>query len=141
LYNSALEHLSQTLVARDLAHTQLLYGEWLRRENRRIDAREQLRAAHEFFVTMGAKQFMTRAEAELLATGERARPRTVDRTGDLTPQELRIATLAAERQTNPEIAAKLFLSPATVDHHLKKVYRKLNVTSRRALGEALRTQT
>ena len=141
MYRSALEYLSHTLVPRDLAHARLLYGEWLRRENRRLDARDHLRAAHEFFATMGAKGFAQRAEGELLATGEQARPRTVDRAADLTPQERRVATLAAERLTNPEIAAKLFLSPATVDYHLRKVYRKLNISSRRQLEEVLRTQS
>ena len=139
MYKSALAHLSQTLVTRDLAYARLLYGEWLRRENRRVDAREQLRLAHEFFVTMGAKDFAKRAEAELLATGERVRPRAVDRTADLTPQERRVASLAAEGQTNSEIAATLFLSSATIDYHLRKVYRKLNIESRRQLGKALRT--
>lgn len=141
MYQSALAHLSQTLVTRDLAHARLLYGEWLRRDNRRVDAREQLRPAHEFFLMMGAKEFAKRTEAELLATGERVRPRTVDRTADLTPQERRVASLAADGLTNSEIAATLFLSSATIDYHLRKVYRKLNIESRRQLGKALRTQT
>ncbi len=136
-YKSALAHLGQTTVTRDLAYARLLYGEWLRRENRRIDAREQLRAAYEYFAAMGARGFAGRAEAELLATGERTPPRRADNLPYLTPQERRVATLAAERLTNPEIAAKLFLSPATVDYHLRKVYRKLHITSRRELAKSL----
>ncbi len=107
--------------------------------NRRVDAREELRAAYEYFTAMGARGFARRAEAELLATGERTRPRTVDEVTYLTPQERRVATLAAERLTSSEIAAKLFLSSATVDYHLRKVYRKLNIASRRQLAESLRT--
>jgi DNA-binding CsgD family transcriptional regulator len=138
MYKSAIAHLGRTIVTRDLAYARLLYGEWLRRENRRVDAREQLRAAYEYFAAMGARGLAGRAEAELLATGERAHPRTPDKLPYLTPQERRVATLAAERLTNPEIAAKLFLSSATVDYHLRKVYRKLNITSRRQLAESLR---
>ena len=139
-FESALGYLAETLVPRDLAYANLLYGEWLRRENRRLDARKHLRHAHEFFVAMGAKDFAKRAQAELLATGERARSRTVERRADLTPQERRVAQLASERLTNPEIAAQLFISSATVDYHLRKVFRKLDVTSRRQLGEVLRSQ-
>ncbi len=139
-FESALGYLAETLVPRDLAYASLLYGEWLRRENRRLDARKHLRHAHEFFVAMGAKDFAKRAQAELLATGERARSRTVERRADLTPQERRVAQLASERLTNPEIAAQLFISSATVDYHLRKVFRKLDVTSRRQLGEVLRSQ-
>lgn len=140
-YRTSISLLEQTLVPRDVAHARLLYGEWLRRENRRLDAREQLRTAHEFFQSMGAKGFADRAKSELLATGERVRSRTVATSSDLTPQERRIATLAAERLSNPEIAAKLFISSATVDYHLRKVFRKLNIASRRELGEALRSHT
>jgi DNA-binding CsgD family transcriptional regulator len=140
LYQEALAFLGRTLVSRDLAHARLLYGEWLRRESRRVEAREQLRAAYDFFLAMGAKGFTKRAEAELLATGEHVRPRTVDRSSDLTPQERRIASLAAQRLSNPEIAAKLFISSTTVDYHLRKVFRKLGIASRRQLGEALRSQ-
>ena len=138
MFTSAIRYLSLTLVTRDVFYARLLYGEWLRRENRRVDARKELRAAHEFFTTMGAKGFAKRAEAELLATGERARTRTIEATPQLTPQERRVASLAAERLTNQKIAEMLFLSPATVDYHLRKVYRKLNITSRRKLEEALR---
>jgi DNA-binding CsgD family transcriptional regulator len=141
MYQSAIGLLADTLVARDLAYAQLLYGEWLRRENRQLDARVQLKAAHDFFVAMGAKAYARRAEAELLATGGHVRSRTVVQRTDLTPQERRIASLGAERLTNPEIAARLYLSPATVDYHLRKVFRKLNITTRRQLGEALRHQT
>jgi DNA-binding CsgD family transcriptional regulator len=141
MYQSAIAMLAKTLVKRDLNYARLLYGEWLRRENRRVEARVQLQAANEFFVAMGAKAFAQRAEAELLATGERARPRRVELKTDLTPQEHRVASLAAERLTNPEIAARLYLSPATVDYHLKKIFRKLNITSRRQLDGALRART
>jgi len=141
MYQSAIAMLAKTLVKRDLSYARLLYGEWLRRENRRVEARVQLQAANEFFVAMGAKAFAQRAEAELLATGERARPRRVELKTDLTPQEHRVASLAAERLTNPEIAARLYLSPATVDYHLKKIFRKLNITSRRQLDGALRART
>jgi DNA-binding CsgD family transcriptional regulator len=141
LYQSAIKMLAKTLVKRDLACARLLYGEWLRREGRRVDARVQLKDAHEFFVEMGATAFALRAEAELLATGERASPRKISTKSDLTPQERRVASLAAERLTNPEIAARLYLSPATVDYHLKKIFRKLGITSRRQLEEALRSQT
>jgi DNA-binding CsgD family transcriptional regulator len=137
MYRSALAHLGRTTVTRDLAYARLLYGEWLRRENRRIDAREQLRRAYEYFEAMGASGYAKRAEAELLATGERVRVRTYDRALDLTPQERRIAALAAQRLTNQEIASRLFLSPATVDYHLRKVYRKLSIGSRRQLAESL----
>jgi DNA-binding CsgD family transcriptional regulator len=137
LFEESVTLLGQTMVPRDIAHTRLLYGEWLRREDRRVDARFQLRAAHEFFVSMGAMGFAKRADAELLATGERVRRRPLGGDNGLTPQELRIAQLAAERYTNPEIASRLFISTVTVDYHLRKVFRKLNVSSRRQLRDAL----
>ena len=137
LYETALTYFRQTAVTRDLAHAQLLYGEWLRRQSRRVDAREQLRAAYEFFTSIGAKGFAARAKAELLATGERVRARAPERSLDLTPQERHIALLAAQRLTNTEIAAQLFLSSSTVDYHLRKVFRKLGIASRRELERAL----
>ena len=113
-----------------LARTQLLHGEWLRCENRRIDARATLRAAHEMFSAMGAEAFAERAARELLATGEKARKRTADTRGQLTAQERQIAVLARDGHSNPEIGAQLFISPRTVEYHLHKVFTKLEITSR-----------
>jgi DNA-binding NarL/FixJ family response regulator len=118
----------------ELARTHLLYGEWLRRERRRIDAREHLRTAFDAFTSMGAEAFARRAERELLATGEHARKRTVDTLGDLTPQEAQISRLAAQGDSNKEIAAQLYISPSTVEYHLHKVFRKLGVKSRTQLA-------
>lgn len=137
LFEDAIRYLEQTSVATDLATTRLAYGEWLRRQNRRIDARNQLRQAHEAFASMGAQGFAERARVELLATGERARRRTEETKNNLTPQEVQIAKMAARGATNPEIAAQLFISTSTVDYHLRKVYRKLGITSRRQLERAL----
>jgi len=130
----SLEALASTVWRTELARTQLVYGEWLRRQKRRIDAREQLRSAYEMFAAMGAKGFAERARVELLATGERARSRQADSAQDLTPRELQIARLAADRATSREIAAQLFISPNTVDYHLRKVFVKLGVRSRRELS-------
>jgi DNA-binding NarL/FixJ family response regulator len=121
----------------ELARTRLLYGEWLRRESRRVDAREQLRVARDALVSMGADGFAERARHELRATGEKVRKRREDTRDDLTPQEEHIARLAREGRTNPEIGAELFLSPRTVEWHLKKVFAKLGITSRRELRDAL----
>ena len=120
-----------------LARAQLVYGEWLRRLGRRTDAREPLRQAHDSFARMGAEAFAERARVALQATGERARKRTVDTLHDLTAQEAQIARLAARGGTNRDIAAQLYISANTVDYHLRKVYRKLDVTSRVQLARTL----
>jgi len=132
-YRESIACLERTRLRMELARGHLLYGEWLRREARRVDAREQLRTAHELFVAMGAAGFAERARHELLATGETVRRRTDDTRDDLTPQEEHIARLAVAGRTNPEIGAELFLSPRTVEWHLHKVYGKLGVSSRREL--------
>ncbi|HTP18382.1 MAG TPA: LuxR C-terminal-related transcriptional regulator [Solirubrobacteraceae bacterium] len=134
LYREAMERLARSRGMVHLARARLLYGEWLRRENRRIDAREQLRAAHEMFIAIGAEGFAERARHELLATGETARKRTDDERGVLTPQEAHIARLAREGLSNPEIGAQLFVSPRTVQYHLRKVFMKLDITSRSQLS-------
>jgi DNA-binding CsgD family transcriptional regulator len=133
LYRESVAHLSGPRVRVELARTHLLYGEWLRRERRRLDARKHLRIALEAFTSMGTEAFARRAERELLATGERARKRTVDTLDQLTPQETQIARLAANGHTNREIAAQLFISPSTVEYHLRKAFRKLDVKSRTQL--------
>jgi DNA-binding CsgD family transcriptional regulator len=137
LYRESIDHLARTGMRAELARTRLLYGEWLRRESRRVDAREQLRVAREALVSMGADGFAERARHELLATGEKVRKRREDTRDDLTPQEEHIARLAREGRTNPEIGAELFLSPRTVEWHLKKVFAKLGIASRRELRDAL----
>ena len=139
LYKEAVDRLSPTRLRTDLARSQLLYGEWLRRRKRQREARDQLRAAHELFVQSDMRGFADRAEAELLATGERARKRAVDTQVDLTPQESRISELAAEGATNQDIAERLFISSATVEYHLSKIYRKFGIRSRAQLANMLNT--
>ncbi len=136
-YRESIERLARTRVRLELARSRLLYGEWLRREGRRADAREQLRVAREAFMAMGADGFAERTRHELLATGEKVRKRRDDTRDELTPQEQHIARLARDGLTNPEIGAELFLSPRTVEWHLKKVFGKLGINSRRALRDAL----
>ena len=137
LYREAIERLGRTRLAPELARAHLLYGEWLRRERRRMHAREELRTAHELFSDLGTEAFAERARLELQATGERARQRTVDTLDQLTPQETQIARLAAEGHTNREIAARLFISASTVEYHLRKAFRKLDVESRTQLAPRL----
>ena len=138
LYAEAIERLSRTRVAVDLARARLLYGEWLRRQSRRVDARKELRIAHEMFTDFGMEAFAERARVELEATGEHARTRTVETLGDLTPQESQISRLVAQGHTNREIAAQLFISPSTVEYHLRKVFRKLGVKTRTQLANRMR---
>ena len=137
LYREAIQRLERTRIRVELARARLLYGEWLRREGRRVDARDQLRTAHEMFSRFGAEAFAERSRRELLATGETARRRSDDTREDLTPQEAQIARLAADGQTNPEIGTQLFLSPRTVEYHLRKVFPKLGISSRKELRNAL----
>jgi DNA-binding CsgD family transcriptional regulator len=130
LYRDAIDRLTPTVLRLDLARTRLVYGEWLRRARRHLDAREQLRLAHEMFSDFGMAAFAERARVELRATGENARRRSVETSNQLTPQEAQISQLVAEGATNVEIAAQLFISPSTVEYHLHKVFRKLGVKSR-----------
>ena len=134
LYREAIERLGRSRIAVHLARAQLTYGEWLRRGNRRLDAREHLRAAHDTFSRIHAEAFAERARRELQATGETARRRTVDTSDVLTPQEAQIARLARDGLSNPDIGAQLFISPRTVQYHLTKIFGKLDITSRNQLG-------
>jgi DNA-binding CsgD family transcriptional regulator len=137
LYQEAIQRLGRTWLRPELARAHLLYGEWLRRENRRVDARNQLRTAYEHFTDMGMDGFAERTRRELVATGERLRRRTVETRDDLTAQERQIAQLACDGLSNPEIGARLFLSPRTVEWHLQKVFGKLGIHRRRELANAL----
>jgi DNA-binding CsgD family transcriptional regulator len=137
LYQEAIERLSRIKTRATLARAHLLYGEWLRREHRRVDAREQLRVAHEMLSDMGMEAYAERARRELQATGETARKRLVETLDELTPQEVQVARRAADGQTNPQIGAQLFLSPRTVEWHLTKVFGKLGIGSRKQLRSAL----
>jgi len=136
-YAEAVERLGRTPLRPELARARLLYGEWLRRQTRRADARHQLRAAYDLFTAIGAEAFAERARGELLATGEKVRKREVDTRGQLTPQEEHIIRLARDGRTNREIAAELFISTRTVEWHLRKVFAKLGITSRRDLHDTV----
>jgi DNA-binding CsgD family transcriptional regulator len=137
LYRESTDQISRSSAKPELARSHLLFGEWLRRQGRRRDARDQLRTAHGMLASMGIEAFAERARIELLATGERARKRSVETQCELTPQELQIARLVRHGARNQEIAAQLFISPSTVQYHLVKVFRKLGVTSRTQLARAL----
>ena len=139
-YQEAIARLARTRAVPHLARAHLLYGEWLRREKRRSEARQHLRAASEMLAGMGARGFAERAERELAATGERIRRRDPGQVADLTPQEAQIARLASDGQSNPEIAEQLFISPRTVEYHLHKTFAKLGITSRGQLARVLASQ-
>jgi len=136
-YRESIERLSRTTARLELARAHLAFGEWLRRERRRVDAREQLRTAHEMLTGMGAEAFAERAKRELLATGTTVRKRTVETGSQLTAQEAQIARLARDGLSNPEIAIRLFISRRTVQYHLHKVFGKLDITSRNELAGTL----
>jgi DNA-binding CsgD family transcriptional regulator len=137
LYEESIDHLGRSSAKPELARSHLLFGEWLRRRGRRRDARDQLRTAHDMLASMGIEAFAERARVELLATGEHARKRTVETQVELTPQERQIARLVRDGARNQEIAAQLFISPSTVQYHLVKMFRKLDVTSRTQLARIL----
>ena len=137
LYREAIERLGRTRIRVELARAHLQYGEWLRRERRRVDAREQLRTAKEMFDEMGIEGFVPRASRELMATVEHARKRTDETRDDLTAQEAQVARLARDGLSNPEIGARLFISPRTVEYHLHKVFMKLDIRSRIELERVL----
>jgi DNA-binding CsgD family transcriptional regulator len=136
-YREAVERLGSTRMAAHQARARLIYGEWLRRQGRRVEAREQLRSTHDAFVSMGAAGFADRAKRELQATGGKVRKRRADARDELTPQQLQVAWLARDGRTNSEIAAELFLSPRTVEWHLRQVFSKLGIRSRVQLHDAL----
>jgi DNA-binding CsgD family transcriptional regulator len=140
LYRQAIEALQRARLPVEVARAELLYGEWLRRERRRMEAREGLRRAHELFIELDMDAFAERARIELEATGEHARKRSVQTTYDLTPQEAQISGLAAEGATNQQIAARLFISTRTVEYHLGKAFRKLGVSSRTQLAHHIHQQ-
>jgi DNA-binding CsgD family transcriptional regulator len=137
LYRESLDRLARTRIRAELARAHLLFGEWLRRERRPLNAREQLRMAYEMFTAMGAQEFAERARAELAATGTRLRKHKLADPSELSPQEARIARLASTGLSNVEIAAQLFISANTVDFHLRKVFQKLGIRSRAQLHQAL----
>jgi DNA-binding CsgD family transcriptional regulator len=137
LYRESIDRLSRTQLRPELARAHLLYGEWLRREGRRVDAREQLRTAYDLLVAIGMEAFAERARRELVATGEKVRKRSPETRDELTPQEQQIARLARGGLSNPEIGTQLFVSARTVEWHLGKVFTKLRIASRRELRAAL----
>jgi ATP/maltotriose-dependent transcriptional regulator MalT len=137
LYRTAIEQLASSRVVVELARAHLVYGEWLRREKRRADARDQLRTAYDMFDEMGAAAFGDRARRELLAAGEAVGKRSVETRDELTPQEAHIAGLARDGYSNQEIGAQLYISPRTVEWHLRKVFRKLDIGARNQLRDAL----
>src|SRR6201999_1304426 len=137
-YLESISQLKRCRMAVDLARAHLLYGQWLRRAKRRRDARQELRTAHDMFAAMGADRLADWAAAELRATGERARARTPETALDLTPQETRVADLAAAGASDSGIDAQLFISPSTAAYHPRQGFRKLNVTSRTQLASRLR---
>jgi DNA-binding CsgD family transcriptional regulator len=137
LYRESIARLRRTRVRAELARTHLLYGEWLRRARRRVDAREQLRTAHVMLTTMGIDAFAERARRELVATGETVRKHTLETRDELTAQEMQIALLARDGLSNPEIGTRLFISPQTVKYHLRKVFIKLDIRARHELDRAL----
>ena len=137
LYQEAISQLGNSRMTVHLARAHLIYGEWLRRQNRRADAREQLRTAHQMLTSMGADGFAERAARELRATGERVRNRTTDSPTQLTARETQIARLAGDGLSNPDIAAQLFMSPRTVEYHLHKIFAKLGISSRNQLRGVL----
>ena len=141
LYREAIERLGRTLMRPELARAHLLFGEWLRRENRRVDARAELRIAHDLFAEIGMEAFAERARRELQATGEQVRARAPEARDELTAQERQIAEMARDGLSNPQIGARLFLSPRTVEWHLRKVFSKLDIASRRELATALTAPT
>jgi DNA-binding CsgD family transcriptional regulator len=136
-YREAIDRLSRIRLRPELARAHLLYGEWLRREGRRLDAREQLRTAHDMLAGIGMEAFAERARRELIATGETVRKRSAETITALTAQEALIARLAGDGRTNPEIGAQLFLSARTVEWHLRRIFTKLGIGSRRELRAAL----
>jgi DNA-binding CsgD family transcriptional regulator len=140
-YRESIALLARTCIRVELARAHLLYGEWLRRKNRRVDAREQLRSAYEMFAAMGAEAFADQAGRELMATGATVRKRKEETRGDLTAQEAQIARLARQGLSNPEIAARLFISPRTVQYHLRKVFMKLDISSRNELVRVLPSES
>ena len=140
LYQEAVDRLGRTQLRPDLARAHLLYGEWLRRQSRRLDARQHLRTAYDLLTAIGMEAFAERARRELVATGEQVRRRADENPDQLTAQERLIARLARDGQSNAEIGAQLFISTRTVEWHLRKVFTKLGVSSRRQLPRALADQ-
>jgi ATP/maltotriose-dependent transcriptional regulator MalT len=137
LYQEAIDRLGRTRLRPDLARAHLLYGEWLRRQNRRLDARQHLRTAYDMLAAIGMAAFAERARRELIATGEKVRKRTVEAPEDLTAQEALIARLARDGLSNPDIGTQLFISTRTVEWHLRKVFTKLGISSRGQLRQVL----